>query len=286
MIVRKWALFSPAPDGGQGGNIVIDTEESPFEDDFEIQEETNEQAGPSKEDLLKEFEALKAQNAELKTKADSSQALKSSFEEFGTRLEKAQSRAPMAPAMQQQPGESIEEFKKRINQKYLEDPYETMVEFSNRYVGSAMQTVVEQSLALQREIAVLKSPDKDFISKYRDEIDAEVSRYPTEMRLKDPEVYDRSIALVKARHMDEIIAQKVAEAIAQKGGAAPAAPAPRGQAEAPALGSPPASGPRVISLSPAKKARIEARQRAEGVPHIPLKEYIQMLIDDGEYDKA
>lgn len=286
MIVRQWALLSPATDGGQGGNVVIDTEESPFEDDFEIQEESAEQSGPSKEDLLKEFEALKAQNAELRTKADSSQALKSSFEEFGTRLEKAQSRAPVAPAMQQQPGESIEEFKKRINQKYLEDPYETMVEFSNRYVGSAMQTVVEQSLALQREIAVLKSPDKDFISKYRDEIDAEVSRYPTEMRLKDPEVYDRSIALVKARHMDEIIAQKVAEAIAQKSGTPPAAPTPRGQAEAPALGAPPAAGPRVISLSPAKKARIEARQRMEGVPHIPLKEYIQMLIEDGEYDKV
>jgi len=272
----------------QGGHVVLDTEESPFEDDFEIQETPEDGAGPSRDDLLKEFEALKAQNEELRTKADSSQALKSSFEEFGTRLEKAQTRSPAAPAIQQQPGESLEDFKKRINQKYLEDPYETMVEFSNRYVGSAMQTIVEQSLALQREIAVLKSPDKDFISKYREEIDSEVNRYPTEMRLKDPEVYERSIALVKARHMDEIIQQKVAEEIARRTGApaSPAAPAPRGQSEAPALGSPPPGTPRVISLSPAKRARIEARQRMEGVPHIPLKEYVQMLMEEGEFDKV
>lgn len=281
--------FMRAPEGtGFGG--AADPELSPFEEPFQI-DEAQETAGPSVDEIKSQLAELQKANEDLRAKADQASQLSGSFNQFGERLEKIVSRPAPAAPIQQQPGESLEAFKERINRKYLEDPYETMVEFSNRYVGGALQTMAQQSMQLQRKLAYLEADDKDFVRKHQDEIEQEVARIPVDQQMRDPEAYKRAMDTVRARHMDEIIAIKVAEAIAKATGAAPAAPAaarsPLGASETPVIPGAPASSPagssssRRVSLTPAQIARLEARQKLEGMTQMNRNDYAEMLMDEG-----
>ncbi len=291
-------IFYGPDAGGAGGGV--DLEISPFEDDsLQIETVQDEPAGPSREDIEKQLSELKAQNEALAARADQGTLLKSSFDRFGERLEQVAGR-PQAPTVAQQPGETAEAFKQRINSKILEDPYETMLEFTNKVMGGAFQTVADQMLATQRKIAYLESDDKEFFTRHQKEIDEEVQRTPLDQRVRDADVYKRAIDMVKARNMGEIIAAEVAKAVAAAGGTPPAATprAPAGLSDAPTTprapvsspaglpgASAPSSGPRKVQMTPAKLARVQSRQAMEGLAHIPLGTYVEMLMDDGIYDK-
>ena len=275
----------------QAGGANLD--ESPFEDELVV-EDVQDEASPSQSDILKQFEELKKANEELKSRADQSSALKSSFDSLGERLEKsakAQVQAP-APIPQREAGETMEQFKERINRTYLEDPFSALQDFSNRMIGGAVQTLAEQNLRLQRKMAYIESPDKDFVSKHRDEIEAELDRIPVDQQIKDPSVVNRTIDSVRARHMDEIVAQKVAEEIAKlsaNGSLAPAATqrAPVGTSEVPLTPQAPSSataGGRRVQVTPLKKSRILAQMRLEGMPPEKYNDYVGWLVEDGEFD--
>lgn len=284
-----------APDTGLAG---VDPEVPPFDDGFQIEDVPDEpSAGPSAEEIQKQLADLKAQNAELAARASQNELLKTSFDRFGSQLEQV-ARPTQAPQVAQQPGETVEQFKQRINERILENPYETLMEFTNRAVGGAFQTVAEQMLAQQRKLAYLETDDKDFFTRHQKEIDEEVQRTPVEQRVRDPEIYRRAVDLVKARNMNEIIAAEVAKAVAAAGmqKAAPAS-APVGLSDTPAATLAPSStpaalsaasatgGPRRVQMTPAKRARIERQMMIDNVPQMPFNLYVESLIEEGRFDK-
>ena len=279
-----------APDGAQGG--FVEVEESPFESDLQI-DEVAEEAGPSREDLMKEFQELKKANEELKVKADSSSSLSQSFNNFGDRLEKSINRPAPPPAPVREQGETTEQFKERINRTYLEDPYSALIEFNNRHMGGAMQTLAEQSLRLQRKLAYMEAPDRDFVTKHQDEIEAELQNVPMDQQIRDPQVVNRTIDSIRARHMDEIVAQKVAAELQKHGiGGAPAPRTALGASEAPLVStSAPSSvgaasaATRRVTVTPAKKARIMAQMSRDGLPQEKFNDYVGWLVEDGEFDR-
>lgn len=201
--------FKFSPDSSNGGAAPAEVIEPMFESGIEI-DEIEEESGPSKDDLLKEFNELKTQNEELRAKAEQAAALSQSFNQFGDRLEKVVTRPTPAPVIQQkEPGETYEQFKERINRSYLEDPVAAMTEFNSRQNSGVFQTLAEQNLRLQRRLAYMEASDRDFIKKHEDEIEAEMQNVPIEIQLRDPHSVNRAIDSVRARHMDEIVSERL-----------------------------------------------------------------------------
>lgn len=273
---------------GDVGQVEVDVEESPFESEIEI-EETPAETGPTREELLKQFETMKAEQDALRVKADQATQLSASFGSLGDRLEKVVNRpAPQAPAPVQQPGETAAQFKERLNRSYLEDPYEAIKEFSDRYFGGAVQTLAEQNANLQRKIALIEHPDREFVSKYKEEIMQELTNVPVDQQIRDPMAVNRVIDSVKARHLDDIVQLKVQEALSKAGLPASAPrPAPVGSSEVPLAGATPSqtSSSKKISITPRMKANIERQMAIEGIPSDKFKDYVGWLAEDGELDR-
>lgn len=282
-------VLNESPDGAGSGGQAIDVVDSPFESELQI-EDVAEEAGPSKDDLLKEFETLKQQNKELTQKADQATSLSQSFNQFGERLEKSMARPVQVQApMQRAEGETTEQFKERINRTYLEDPYTALVEFNNRHVGGAIQTLAEQNLKLQRQLTYLEAPDKDFIAKHQEEIEGELKNIPIDQQIRDPHTVTRAIDTIRARHMEEIVTMRVNEALAKAGVGSPAPRPALGVSEAPATPSAPSSAPsgaRKVQVTPAKRDRILQRMSFEGIPQEKYTDYVGWLVEDGEFDKV
>lgn len=182
--------------------------------------------------------------------------------------------AQAAPLPGQQPGETLEDFKKRINEKAFESPFDAYMEVLERYKGAEDSAQVARNLAYSKALAAQDAAAKPFIAKYADEIEAEIALLPPQVRQNDPKAYARAVQIVKANHIDDL----VAEAVAAK--AAPAAPqaavAPRAAqyAESPSLANA-TPQKRQVTLSRSKYAQIEQHASNFGVEFSKAYEYFE-----------
>lgn len=178
------------------------------------------------EKVRKEREALEATKAEANNNAALNQVLKE-LKDRGAQP----ALAPQAPAMTEG------EFKTKFNEKFYDNPYDTMMEFQQKKLGPEVQRIMFQNMQLARKLAALDPDKKDTFALYGAEIDDYVARLPPEAKLYDADVYAKAHDAVISRHVNEIVERKVREAVTKQSGTGRPAPEPfaeRGMAPRPA----------------------------------------------------
>jgi hypothetical protein len=167
------------------------------------------------DDIRKKLADLEAQNTVLKAQADQTAALSKSFGDYGQQVQKAIERQPQPAPSQPAPGEDWNAFMTRINTQFFEKPAETIQEVLTRYDNLKSSQQVNQSMVVAKRFLALDPEAKPIYDKYRDEVDREMSTIDPQVKLSDPTFYRDAIDRVKSRHLDDLIAEKVAEALAK-----------------------------------------------------------------------
>ncbi len=158
------------------------------------------------EELRKQNEQLAAQVQSLSGQFNGYQQVQAGLNELGEKI--GQERGPNP---QQKPGESDEEFKKRINESLYEDPYSNLEAWGQRRFGPVVQQMMDRNLQMQRQIMRLDPEKGKFFAKYEKEIDRELSNLPPQMRYNDPEVLTKVYKNVVAAHVEEIVEERLKE---------------------------------------------------------------------------
>ena len=170
-----------------------------------------EPAGP-KED---EVEALKLQLKEqqerlqaLQVQKAAEQAIQPMMEQLGQQLQ------PKQQQPVQQPGESDDEFRKRLDENYLETGITSaMDEYFARRLRPEVQRLLQNNLYTSRRLAMLDPEKGPLYQKYQREVEERIAQLPPQSKLYNPEVYDEAIAQVAAKHGDEIINERLQQAL-------------------------------------------------------------------------
>lgn len=175
-------------------------------------EDTGDYAGLSKDELAAKLQATEEQLSELRSKADAVDAMRQGIEQLGDRLQGGQAQ----PAPQKEPGETEEEFRKRLDEQVYEKGfYESMMEFNRRKIGPILNQQIQNLLFLARRDLERDPERAETYKKYRQEIDAEVAKNPNAI-YGDPEHLIKIHDQVTSRHQPEIIESRVSEMVEAK----------------------------------------------------------------------
>jgi hypothetical protein len=204
----------------------------------------------TKEEIAAELAATKKSLEEERNRTLEGSALASLVQEV-----RDLKRAPVAvQGGAQQPGETEEEYQARFNKELYDNPYKTIMEFQMKKLAPEVQRIMVANLQTSKKLLLLDAERGATAKEYQAEIDQEIAKLPPAEALYDADVYAKVHDRVISRHINEIIARKVEEAVKGKGAATPARPA---NAPAPfnERGSAPAgrgTAPRTVVLTPAE----------------------------------
>lgn len=245
----------------------------PQMDDFDIviTDEPPEEEEPS-EDLPEEFKDLKKGDLikklqetqasydqrleELKSQQTSAQGVESLAEQ----LKKALPQQQQGP---QQPPPPPQLSKEQWNEKYAEDPFEAMQEFYAHKLGPEINRLLSNNVSVSKKFLTLDQGRSRTYERYQSEIDNEVNKLPIQERVMNSDVYKEAHDRVVARHLDDVISEKVQEALKQEGRGQsqeqpqpqPQAPKPRVPYDEPGVRRQPSQGgPKKVYLTPEEKA--------------------------------
>lgn len=254
------------------------------ESPFEIIDETAQvkDEGPSKEELQAKFLETQKELEALKAQASQSAGLNGIMERLDKVVDRPiQVQAPLA----QQPGESDADFMERFNKMYLDNPSQALDEWANRKLGRAFETMVKGQEKLSRALALSDPENKKLYEKYGKEVESEIERIPLAERASDPDVYKRAFTVVKGRHMDDYIAERVKEELEKLQAQAPAAsqPNPVGVVDrgSPLAGQAPKPGSKV-RITSSQATNIRSMMRVRGIPEDRFEQTVMDIIEDGE----
>lgn len=190
----------------------------------------------------------------LKQKADSTEQLRQSFVEYAEKASPA-NKKPDEPEPQQ-PGESDEVFRKRIEKEIFEEGKTTkaLQEFIDRYAGPVVNQQNVQLAEANKKLLMMDSETGPKFKKYKSEIEDFVAGLPANQRA-NPEVWSYAYReVVNGRHSDDemqdIIERKVQEKLREMGYGSDEV-----EIEADAPRQRPALGARNASVSPQRKVK-------------------------------
>lgn len=194
-------------------------EEDEVEDDEVLDEPTSTPASD-------EVASLKAQVDQLSQQAQNTNAILEGINRLGDRIGSSQQQP-----LQQQPGESMEDFTKRMKDGgFYEDPTKGFQEINQRVNGPLIQRMAENNLIMQKKILRSDaSKGANFVT-YEKEIDAYVNSLPPQQKFNDPDIYEKAYRIVLAEHVDDLVAAQVEAKLKEAGvggGANPSQPAQR-----------------------------------------------------------
>jgi len=286
-----WELLQQAQDDG-GGEVNGETtpQEPPAGGAFEGEEyeevyvegvdsppPEEEGTKPDPEELQKQNQDLQQQLEQLKQQADLGQNLQQSISQLGENLQqprRTQGQNRQQTQAQQQPGESEEEFAKRVRENFYDDPYKVLNEFQYRKLQPFMAQMVNNNLSNSKRFLQVDPNKKGTYSQYSEEIEEEVQQMPFQEKMNDPQVYDKAYERVMARHMDDIIEQKVQERMEQSKEQTPPSRPETPQSE---------SSQYKPSGQPKRKIKKLTRQEALAADNkgIPRGQYYDYLVERG-----
>lgn len=163
---------------------------------------------PEKEKLRLELEKYQQQLEQYTSRNVEAEALRAGIAELGDKLTPQQQQAA-----QQRPQESDEEWAKRIKDEIYDDPLKILNEYMQRKVAPVLQ----QQYATNEKIwkkQILSDPQrKETYEKYRKEIEEEYSQIPEWERYQNPDTIIKAHDTVVARHINEIIDERIQAAL-------------------------------------------------------------------------
>lgn len=176
------------------------------------------------EALAAQLEALKEEKEVLAKQADSSAQMTAAFENFAAKLQPQSSSPTVAPKGPQQVQIDWAALEGQVNEESFKNPFQaTMKAVAPAFqqlqneVKFELEAVRKKNQLLDSKLALTGDTELSGVyGKFKDEIDAKVAVGGD---------YLAAARETRMAHMDDIIAEKVAEALAnQKEEAAPAAP--------------------------------------------------------------
>jgi hypothetical protein len=206
--------------GGENPEIEFEDEDDIVISDEPLEDDTPQDPAPevSKEDLLAKIESMQQQMQDAQRRGDEVSALREGIAELGKSMQTAPTQAELNQQQQpRQPQESEDEYRKKFNENFYDDPYSYMQDFTMKKLGPEFNRILStQEKMFKREIQ--RDPQrKETYSKYQDEIEQEYQQIPQYQRMTDPDAYAKAHDRVVARHIDEIVQQRVQEAMQNAG---------------------------------------------------------------------
>ena len=279
----KIELMRGPDEGGAGGNVPIDLAQSVFE---EPKVEVVEDEGGVTKDLETLYKEQQRKIEALEKRPDPTDVITKSFERLGTQLDGLNARVA---SPQPVAGESFEEFQKRVDREIIERPSAVLREFQDRYAGPVQEQLLRNQMKLARKVVAhdLEGEERETFREYAAEIDQVLDAIPVASRLNDPAgAIESAFAFVKSRHVDEIVAKRVAKGApgANGGkGATTTASGPRapvGTLEGSSR-TPPVTASKAIRVTAAQAERVRAAMRANNVPEEKFGTIVEYYREQG-----
>jgi len=222
--------FLMVPD--EGGGSESPPEENPeiaFEDDTDdeiiisdepLEDDTSSDPAPdvTKEDLLSRIESMQEQMQNAQQRGDEVSALREGIGELAKSMKSAPSERDLQGQQSQQPQESEDEYRKKFNENFYDDPYSYMQDFTMKKLGPEFNRILSTQEKMFRKEIQRDPSRKDTYSKYKDEIEEEYQQIPQYQRMTDPDAMAKAHDRVVSRHIDDIVQQKVQEALQEQQG--------------------------------------------------------------------
>jgi hypothetical protein len=144
-----------------------------------------------------------------KSEADLAQNLKAGIESLRDSV--AAPAEPKVQQMQQQPGESFEDWKARINKRIFkeEDTVGVLSEVIERMVQPYVGQMMSNQMQLTRDQMKASTEHGSLFKRYENEIDREIAALPPRDQ-NNPQAVKWAYDKVLSRHQDDIVAEKAA----------------------------------------------------------------------------
>ena len=194
--------FAPVQDAEDYEVVVSD---DPLEGEGRTEEQERDRM--SRDEIMRMIEEQKAAIAGAQSRGEEITALREGLADLGKSLKQTPAQGP-APAEFNE-----EEYKKKFNEDFYNDPYQFMTDFAMKKLGPEFQRLAaRQEEMLKRDLR--RDPERaDTLEKYRDEIEEEYQRIPAYERYQNPYMYEQAHDRVVARHINEIIQARVSAAL-------------------------------------------------------------------------
>lgn len=172
--------------------------------------------GLSKAEIITQLEREKATGAALSSRASETSVIAEGLSKLNDNL----TRPVVQQPVQQTPTETEAEFRERVNREFIDDPFKIVSELVTRKVTPDIQRIAANNLAVSKKFAVV-DPDVSFIiQKYGQEVDEALHRFTPLEQYTDADIYKKAAQVVKNNHIDDIVAQRVAEELEKRLGPA------------------------------------------------------------------
>jgi hypothetical protein len=197
--------------------------ETPSEEDFDIivaeneppEEDSNipdEYKGLEKIDLINQVKQTQEQMKQIQEQYNQMQQMQQNFSNVNDQID-AIKQQQQYQQPQQQPQMSEEDFKEKFNEKFADDPYSATNEFFTKKLAPQVQNVLMNNMYYSRQFLENDETRKDTYNQYKSEIEQEVQRMDPKTKATNPQLYQEVHDRVVSRHLNEIVQQKVQEAL-------------------------------------------------------------------------
>lgn len=176
--------------------------------------------GPSYDELVAQIQAEKTARVAAEQKADPVAALQSGILGLKEALSERSTPQPTVQA----PGESDEDFAKRLKETFFEDPVSHLDKWSQRKLGPVVNQLASMTQATLRAQAMMDPEIGGTYKRYSSEVDRVVAQRAD--RFTNPDVYRECVSLVAGRHINELMAEAAANAVKAQAPTPRATPAP------------------------------------------------------------
>ena len=208
------------PDGGPIVDDEVDQEDdgvgtNPYSDVELVDEDLSaippELAGKSQAELVAELKKLEETNRAQASGNDPATMLATQFSKFLEAQKPAAAPIPEGFRVKKGPAGANtpvdrEAFKKRINERYLDDPLEASREVIANETAPLMLAQAETVAQMSRMLVELDPSTKEVYARYRSEIESDVAEITPLEKLQDPRLYHKAVERARARHFSEEIA--------------------------------------------------------------------------------
>lgn len=224
--------------------------------------------GPASDEQGQLIAELKAKQAELQAKVDPVEAMKTAIQGLAGSLSPKEAAPDVG--VRAQGVADWNAYKENFNSKVFEDPFQMVTDLVSKATEMQSASVANQNLAYSKRLVQIDPATAGHYKKWADEVEREVAKTPVSVRASNPNVYEDALSVVRSRHIDELIEERLAverQSIAQ----APVSSrpaysetgAPRGATVAPVGGPAPRQS---VKVSAKKMAEVSAYADEWGIP--------------------
>jgi Skp family chaperone for outer membrane proteins len=214
--------------------------------------------------LLGELKAKQEELTRMQSSVDPVNAMRDGIAALGDRI--APRAMPDVRVQHQQI--DFKAMEEEFNKTVYDNPFQKTAQLFQAFQAASAPMQANANLAYAKRIVQVDPATRDMYQRFASEVEEDVARATPQERATNPAIYDEALTRVKAKHMEELFAERLATEM-KKSTPAAAAPQPRatyaeGGSVRPAAVAPPAT--KRISISQSKMSEVEAFAEQKMIP--------------------